>query len=698
MSDPDQPLMREHRPLILVALLLAHAAAAGPKPIEFEFVAPESVQVKNPYSRELWAEVVTPGGQTLTLPAYYADGGLFAVRARPDEVGAYHFGRVSETTLGMHQTDLIVSLASPAEVNNPSRTRLPAILRNPKEPRQFMRSDGLPFVPVGANLAWAPDGRADRVNFYLQALPAFAHANLNWMRVWMAHWGALNLDWLPADMGPSPKPGTLSEQVAENWDQILGAAEESGVYIQMVFQHHGQFNTVNDSNWAQNPWNAANPGGFLKAPADFFTDANARVMTLVKYRYIVARWGWSPAVVAWELFNEVHWTDAFRQGHEAEVARWHGDMADYIRSIDVYGHLITTSTENLRSPIYAKMDFLQPHLYAANMIAGARSYEQPYAALNRPVFYGEAGDDHEAVSAEVKKAGLNIIPPVWASIMGLGDLAAQPWNGWQLLEQGRLNELGAVLRFLAISRITSKPGLQPFSAVVECPSHAPLKILAGEVWQRRAAPDFTYPVDGRVPIEAADVPAVLAGPAESLSQGFPDRATYHLDLPSGTTLRIRVGAVGPGVAGLRVSLDGHIEATRRWAEGSPPDPAEFALAVGAGPHALLIENPGPEWVEVPEIDLGLEAPVLALIGRRNDRFIAAWIWHRANLYALSPSAAAAGTVDLADVPAGSWKVTWWDTHKGAPAPSTVIEHHGGMLKLATPPISRDAAVVLSRAD
>jgi hypothetical protein len=332
------------------------------------------------------------------------------------------------------------------------------------------------------------------------------------------------------------------------------------------------------------------------------------------------------------------------------------------------------------------------------MIAGARSYEQPYPALDRPVFYGEAGDDHEPLSAAVKKSGLNIIPPVWASIMGQGDIASQPWNGWQLLDEDRLGELGAVFRFLVLNRVADKTGLKPFSAVVECRERAPLKILAGEVWQRRAAPDFSYPGDGRVPIEAADVPAVLDGPADGASKGFPYQATYHLDLPVRTTIRVRVGAIGPGVAGLRVSVDGRIAATHRWAEGSTPDPAVLPVEVGPGPHVLLVENPGPEWVEVPEIDLGLEAPALALIGRRNDRFVEAWIWHRSNLYSLSPSAPSTGTVDLEDLPAGSWKVTWWDTAKGVPLPSTVVEHHGGMLKIPTPPITRDAAVVLSRAD
>jgi hypothetical protein len=688
-------MIRAARIPLLVGLLAAHAAA-GPKPVEFDFVAPDNGLVQDPYARELWAEVVTPSGRKLALPAYYADGGLFAVRARPDELGVYRFGGVFETSMGIRSSQPYVSLVSPAEVRNTVRTRLPAILRDPKDPHRLMRSDGLPYIPVGANLAWASDDRPDRLAYYLGALPAFAHANLNWMRVWMAHWGGLNLDWLPADMGPSPRPGMLDERVAETWDQLLSAAEENGVYVQVVLQHHGQYNTANDSNWAGNPWNAANPGGFLRSPADFFTDPNARIFTLDKYRYIVARWGWSPAVVAWELFNEVHWTDAFRQGREADVARWHGVMADFIRSVDAYGHLVTTSTENLRSPIYEKMDFYQPHLYAANLIAGARTTYPACDTLDRPVFYGEEGDDHQPLPAEVKKSGLNIVPPVWASIMGQGPMAAQPWDGWHLLEQHRLDQLGAVFRFVAVSRIYAQKGLQAFSAVVECPEHAPLKILAGQVWQRRSAPDFAFPVDGTEPIEEADVPAALAGAESRAADGFPSRATYRLDLPAQTVVRVRVGPIGKGVAGMRVSVDGHIEATHRWAGGSPPVPSELAVSIDPGRHTLVVENPGPDWIEVPEIDLGIETSALALIGRRSDRFIAAWIWHRTNLYALSPSAPVGGTVDLPGVPAGSWKLTWWDTFRGAPSVPTVIEHPGGMLRLPTPPITRDAAFVLTR--
>ena len=683
--------------LAAISMLMAPGAGAGPRPVEFEFVAPDNPSVLNPYSRELWAEVIAPDGRKLQLPAYYADGGLFAVRARPDEVGAYRFASVSETTLGIHRTDLVVSLVTPAEVQNAVRTHLPAILVNPKDPHQFLRSDGIPYVPVGANLAWAPDEKPDTVGYYEQAFPAFAKANLNWMRIWMAHWDGLNLDWLPPRMGPSPRPGYLSEDVAEAWDRIIGLAEDNGVYVQVVLQHHGQVTTESDSNWDKNPWNAANPGGFLKSPEDFFTDPNARVITLLKYRYIVARWGWSTAVVSWELFNEVHWTDSFRHGREADVARWHSAMASGIRLIDVYGHLITTSTENLHSPIYEKMDYYQPHLYAANLVAAARTFEPPLASQDRPAFYGEEGDDHQPVPDEVKKAGINIVPPVWASVMGQGTNAAQPWNGWQLLEQNRQNELGAVFRFLAINRVAMQGSLQPFSDVVDCAERVPLRVPAGEFWQRRAPAEIEYPADGREPLGAADVPATLVESEASRADGFADHVTYRLDLPHAATVRVLVDSMAADGGGLQAKVDGAVVASHQWAAGpGSPSPAALEFQIPQGPHTLLLQNPGPDWVGVPAIEFGVQVPALALVGRRNDHFIEAWIWHRANLYSLHPSAPVTGTVLLDNVPAGSWKVTWWDTEKGAPGDTQVVSHPGGLLRLKTPAVVRHCAVALVR--
>ncbi|MDI1247467.1 MAG: hypothetical protein PSV13_01165, partial [Lacunisphaera sp.] len=108
-------------------------------------------------------------------------------------------------------------------------------------------------------------------------------------------------------------------------------------------------------------------------------------------------------------------------------------------------------------------------------------------------------------------------------------------------------------------------------------------------------------------------------------------------------------------------------------------------------------NPGnTDWVDLAAIDLGLDTSVLAAIGKRHESFIALWVWHRTNLYSAGTLVPTTGTLVVDDVPAGTWKITWWDTAKGIPAPSSTITHPGGPLRLATPPITRHAAVVLTR--
>src|SRR5207302_1501019 len=141
------------------------------------------------------------------------------------------------------------------------------------------------------------------------------------------------------------------QSVKRRWDEIVAAAEQSGIYLQIVLQHHGQYSSRVDSNWDINPWNAKN-GGFLATPEEFFTNPRARALTRAKYRYILARWGYSPHILAWELFNEVQWTDAIRNQHADTVAAWHREMAAFLRQQDPNRHLITTSSDTKIPGLY----------------------------------------------------------------------------------------------------------------------------------------------------------------------------------------------------------------------------------------------------------------------------------------------------------------------------------------------------------
>lgn len=683
------------RSLLALIFVVSLAGLLRGGPIRFEFTVPPVAEIANPFARELWAEVTTPSGRTLLLPAFYVGQQAYAVHARPDEIGTYRLGNILESSRGRPATPLATAPRSASTFENKTRLRLPPIRLDPNFTTGFARADGRLFLPFGANVAWAQG--PDVVGYYRETFAAFAAANLNWMRVWMCHWGRTNLDWVIPEEGAAVPPGGIAPAVAARWDQLLADAEQHGVYLQIVLQHHGQFSTTVNPNWADHPWNAAQPRGFLKSPADFFTDPTARLLTALKYRYIVARWSWSPAVFAWELFNEVHWVDALKlDRNEAAVARWHDDMAKFIRSVDAYAHPITTSTEDLRSPIYASMDFLQPHLYSAHLLPAARTFAPRLPDEKRPVFYGEFGDDHVRVSAEVKKAGLVEPPVIWASLMGESQIAAQIWEGWKFRDAGRLSEIGAAHRFVALSGWARHADLQPFSARVECATTVPLTLPGTQHWQRRPVAELTLPLDGREQLELGDWPKIFATPRSTAEDGFPHRGVFRADFPHDTRLRLTISSVAEKGGALRVFVDGKLATEGAW-RVSDTFPVHLTIPVAAGLRTVTVENTdATDWVEVSEIDLGLSAPVLAAIGRRNDRYIALWVRHRANLHSLTPDSPAAGTVLLEDVPAGTWTVTWWDTREGKAAPATKIEHAGGTLHLPTPPIERHAAVALVR--
>ena len=254
----------------------------------------------------------TPGGTTLSLPAFFDGENTWRVRHTPDAPGVY---RVVSISVNGRMT---AALATPAQWDVNAKTEVAGIIGiDPTNPARFARDENgraTRYFPLGHNVGW---GAGDLPSIP-QMFGKMGAAGENWSRVWMNNWDGKNLDWMPDGKLAGP-PGTLSLDVARRWDGIVLGAEQNGVAFQMVLQHHGQYSTRVNSQWQENPYNVKN-GGFLQTPDDFFTDAQAESLTKRKLRYAVARWGYSPAILAWELFNEVQFTDAANHKHWDTIA------------------------------------------------------------------------------------------------------------------------------------------------------------------------------------------------------------------------------------------------------------------------------------------------------------------------------------------------------------------------------------------
>ena len=89
--------------------------------------------------------------------------------------------------------------------------------------------------------------------------------------------------------------------------------------------------------WSYNPLHVL-AGGHLRQPTERFQDPLAMAADARHRQYVVARWGDSPAILAWKLWSEQNLTRADR----AVRTEWHRIAAAHLAEIDPYDHPVTT--------------------------------------------------------------------------------------------------------------------------------------------------------------------------------------------------------------------------------------------------------------------------------------------------------------------------------------------------------------------
>jgi hypothetical protein len=505
---------------VLIFCIVRTALAGGSHPmLQTSFDIP--VITGNPFDlsqNDVRVTFKAPNGITGTIPAFFDGGTTWRARFTPTTPGIY-----SVTAVTLNGQD-----ANPVNLN-PTQFQVagsvaPGFIRlDPKNKMRFIFDDGSPYYPLGFNLAWRGDGQPPLT----QSLDRMGAAGVNWTRIWMNHWDEKNLDW-PKDGADPMEIGQLSLSVARQWDQIVSAAEAGEVYLQLVLQHHGQFSSTTDANWPQNPWNKGN-GGWLENSGQFFTDPRAIALTTNKYRYIIARWGYSPAIMAWELFNEIEWTDLFKSDLDS-VAAWHQTMADFIREQDPYRHLITTSSQTAESSLWSAMDYYQPHVYTHDLTSAMATLDRN--RLDRPYFYGEFGGR----AAGNSSAREDLHKGLWASLMSGAGGAAQFWF-WDIIQsKNLLNEFTAARSFIQRSGLLHESGIKPIEVIPRAPQldalakgNADLVVM----WVFNRAPEPGQPISGSL-----EIPGLPAG----------NYAVTWINTQTGEITKSDSAAVSPGVA------------------------------------------------------------------------------------------------------------------------------------------------------
>ncbi len=413
---------------------LALRAPAQPVPrlCMLELAIHLGIEAKNPYDPneiDLSVTFTSPDGEQAKAPAFYylhqtdPQQSGWRVRFTPATAGEWRAIAHATTPQGAFTSKPISFTVSPRAA--PGFVRL-----HPSNPRYLAFDDGKTFFPIGVNLGWWRD---DALRDYTRWLDALQANGANAARIWMASW-SFGIEWNDTGLGNYD-----NRQLRAHWlDEVLKMAEQRGIYLVIGLIPDREFRA--DGLWAGNPYNAAN-GGMLQTPVDFAIDAGAKAMFKRRLRYIAARWGYSPNILAWEWWNEVESTRI----ETPALKPWIEDMTHTLRQFDINRHLVTLSyvgngdDDVWRMP---EIDLMQRHEYSESPkwfqpIAGG--FRLTPNAPAKPLLFGEFGfSSHGEPLNAATKDGIHLHTALWASAFNGFASTAMYWWWDDYIDAGNL--------------------------------------------------------------------------------------------------------------------------------------------------------------------------------------------------------------------------------------------------------------------
>jgi hypothetical protein len=347
---------------------------------------------QNPYLQEdvaLDMILQTPSGKKLTLPCYYESGesgkqSLWKARFAPQEKGKYEYAfefSKAGSVVARSKDAWFTAVPSGKDGFLHSKTNW-----------VFAFDSGKPFRGIGENIGWESRKNDDSKFFkalhentkynYEYMLPSLAAHGGNYYRTWISAFN-LPLDWHRNFNSNryEASDAYYNPSAIKKIDRMFNLCDSLGLYVMLTL---GQGNS------------SPRDGGFSPTSADFFVNPKSKTRYKNRLRYFVARWGYSTNVGAWEFFNEV---DNVQFGNRNKpisadsIVTWHDEMSTYLKAIDPYHHLITTSISHRdlkgMNDLPA-LDFNQKHIYkgTGNIPATITRYERDF---KKPYVIGEYG-------------------------------------------------------------------------------------------------------------------------------------------------------------------------------------------------------------------------------------------------------------------------------------------------------------------
>jgi hypothetical protein len=697
----------------------------------------------NPFDPEQIAvdgEVATPDGRIVIVPGYFqapfqiedrrgaealkiAGASGFRVKYTPIVAGPHKVAiRVKDRTGEVH--------SKPLDFTAEASKAAGFIRVAPRSPHYFAFDDGASYFAIGENVCWG--GWKAPMAEYAAWFEGLGKAGGNWARLWLA-FNEKGLEWAPA---PTPKGGTGSYQglgryaLDNAWrlDEVVRLAEKNGVRLMFCIGTYGEFKDggfFNEGSWISNPYNARN-GGPCASPDDFWTNEQARRLYKQRLRYLIARWGCSPQVFAWEFWNEVQPTPA--------VEAWTAEMAAYLKQHDPNRHLVSTSYGSPRIWKTRDIDFTMTHMYGqagntADFTAQIERETKTNRAFGKPYLLAEFGIDWQAGDEkwDPKGNGLNMHNGAWAALASgsAGTAMLWWWDGY-VHPKNVYHVLTPVKAFTDGIDWANTP-FQPIENIeINGDPNQPETFgdvtLSGSLgWGRTATNRYHALRDGTV--KEGAVAVTLGSPKRGNPKELFSEVVWTLGMPKPGNVLVHLGEVCSG-ARLRITLDGREVLDRALATGEPGkgpwkrskllepwkvwvsdyDEA-IPIAVPAGRHELTLANTEGDWLQIRKLTLpsyrSSRFPEVDALGLAAEGRMIVWVHSRQSTWRAAfdgktPDSQDHLSVNVATTSQASWRVEWWDTFRGVVLRTDEVRPESGVLRLSPPSFDRDLAARLTK--
>ncbi len=638
-----------------------------------------------------------------------AGAGAWRVRFAPNQVGRWTYTVEARDSAGVRAVTQGVFEVVPSE--------RAGYVRVGSSSRYFAFDNGAPYFPIGQNLAWSWD-EIGGIYAYARWLQALSDAGANYARVFIDVPWFIGLDW------PGPAGDYDAAQMAAwRMDSLLRLAEEHGIYLQVVLVWHQTLtNRVvppvavpedalrlpQQASWMINPLSAVN-GGPLSRPSLVFTDAEGRALIQQRLRYAVARWGYSPAIFAWELIDAV---DGVLGYTRSRAEPWLREMAEYLREIDPYDHLVTAGARELDAVLFADdvLDFVPLTYYqsrpldpAEDQVAG--TVQRVAAALSRterPVLLTEFSLNPWFEPTADDPSGIHVRNTIWAAALAGAAGAAMPWWWDTYVDRQNLYSIYEPLALFARDVLWHAPGLVP----------AQMRLVGSDslTYDRVRVDEFSRDINAALPPDriyriTADGAVPPIGELSSFLYGERDAErsrpqTYLIAPPVNTELSIHVRNVAASApAVLVITVDGAEAARVDFSAGSRD--VLVTLPLSAGEHMVVLDNLGEDWLQLGYLEVAhLRSPARALGLADSERgYALAWVQQRRYTW----ESAAEGTrlkplafdLLIPAMPAGQYRIVFWDVLTGSVLGDdavTLADPAGGTLRVSLPPMTSPVAL------